>query len=233
MSGLNWFEWNGKKSTDYGVYVNEQPAITMPLERTTQVKVVGRPGTLTKIEGEDVYDDLVLTVTCVMKNAEKLPEIMGWLKGAGKVSFPIRKGGFYYARVANQIPFDKVMRGRENRSFAITFRCRPFWYVASETAQTLTKSGSVTNSGTVYSEPIITVTGTGDGRLIVGGEMIDLEGMTGSITIDSELMECYDGMTSMNDKMSGEFPRLRPGANGISWSGGITKVSVKKNTRYL
>lgn len=229
----NYFIWNGRKSTEFGVYVDEQPSITMPTERTVQQTIPGRPGTLTKLEGEDVYEDLVLSVKCVMKNAERIREIMGWLKGSGKVVFPVREGGFYYARVANQIPFDKVMRGRENRTFAITFRCGPFWYVEDEEDVTLTGSGTVENEGTVYSEPVIEVTGTGDGVLMVGSTMVELTGMTGSVTIDSELMEAYDGMESMNGIMSGDFPRLSPGINGISWSGGISKVVIKKNTRYL
>ena len=59
------------------------------------------------------------------------------------------------------------------------------------------------------------------------------EGITGSITLDSELQESYTGTTSMNSAMSGEFPILKPGMNAISWSGEVTKVEVKPNWRYL
>lgn len=233
MSGEYWFEWNGVRSTEYGIYVSEQPPITMPLERTSQITVPGRPGTLTKTEGEDVYDDLLLTAQCVMKDGARIPEIMKWLKGSGKVTFANRPGGYYKGRISNQIPFDKVLRGRENRAFAVNFRCGPFWCVSDEEEITLTASGTVENEGSVYAEPVITVTGTGDGILMVGETMVELSGLTGSITIDSELQEAYDGMTSMNNAMGGEFPRLAVGSNGISWTGGITEVRIRKNTRYL
>lgn len=233
MSGQYWFEWNGVKSTEYGLYVSDQPPITRATERVSTVTVPGRSGTLTKTEGEDVYEDIVLTAQCVMKSAERINDICKWLKGSGKVTFANRPGGFYYGRVSNQIPFEKVMRGRENLNCAIVFRCKPFWYKSGETEETLSASGNVTNSGSVYSEPIITVTGTGDGTLMIGETLIELTGLTGSITIDSELMEAYSGQTDMNAHMSGDFPRLKPGTNGVSWTGGITAVKIRKNTRYL
>lgn len=234
MSREDWFEWNGARSTAYGIYVDTQPPITMPVERVTKVTVPGRPGTLTKKEGEDVYDDLVLSALCVMKDGTRLPEIMKWLKGSGKVTFANRPGGYYNARVSNQIPFDKVLRGRDNRTFTIVFRCGPFWNVSDEKEIALTAPGSVTNEGSVYAEPVITVIGTGDCELLVGSTVIELTGLTGSITIDSGLQEAYDGLEDMNDCMSGDFPRLSPGKNGISWEGeGVTEVRIKMNTRYL
>ena len=105
--------------------------------------------------------------------------------------------------------------------------------MSNESNVTLAASGSVTNEGSVYSEPVITVTGSGDGTLLIGETLIELNGISGSITIDSELMEAYKGSESQNGKMSGDFPRLEPGVNGVSWTGGITGVTIKKNTRYL
>ena len=233
MSGKYWFRWNGVKSTDYGLYVSEQPPITRPVERASYISVPGRSGSLVKLEGEDVYEDIVLTAQCVMKNGDQIPAIMKWLKGSGKVEFANRAGGFYNARISNQIPFEQVMRGRENLNCAVIFRCKPFWYLSNEANVTLAASGSVTNEGSVYSEPVITVTGSGDGTLLIGETLIELNGISGSITIDSELMEAYKGSESQNGKMSGDFPRLEPGVNGVSWTGGITGVTIKKNTRYL
>ena len=85
----------------------------------------------------------------------------------------------------------------------------------------------------MYSEPVITVYGTGDITLMVGTVIVELEGVSGSVTLDSELQESYTGTTSMNSAMSGEFPLLKPGMNAISWSGEVTKVEVKPNWRYL
>lgn len=229
-----WFRWKGVKCTAIGVIANVLPEITMPLERVSYTSVPGRSGTLTQTEGEDVYDDIVLTVECSVENGKRLGEVMRYLKGADQVEFSNRPGGFYYARVSNQIPFEKILRGRPNRRFAVSFRCKPFWYVSEEADVEMNEIGWVENEGSVYAEPIITVRGSGDGVLLVGENMIELKGMEGEIIIDSTLQEVYDAQgESKNACMTGEFPRLAVGRNEIGWSGGITGVTIRKNTRYL
>ena len=85
----------------------------------------------------------------------------------------------------------------------------------------------------MYSEPVITVYGTGDITLMVGTIVVELEGVSGSITLDSELQEAYSGTTDMNSAMSGEFPLLKPGMNAISWTGEVSKVEIQPRWRYL
>ena len=124
----DWFEWNGTRCTEHGIYVQEQPPITIPQERSKQTTIPGRPGSLTILEGDDVYDDLTLTTTCFIRDPALIPPIAGWLKGGGTVTFANRPGRFYHARVSNQIPFEKILRGNPHRSFAVNFRCSPpFW----------------------------------------------------------------------------------------------------------
>ena len=230
----DWFEWNGVKCTAKGIHVLEQPPVTVPAERVIYTNVPGRPGSMTTLEGEDVYDDMILTAQCIVADPAQIPVIAGWLKGSGTVTFANRPGGFYHARVTNQIPFEKILRGNPHRSFSVNFRCKPLWYQAGVQNMTITTSGStITNPGTVYSEPVITVNGSGDITLMVGTKIIELTGITNSITIDSVLQEAYNGTSDMNSHMSGEFPILKPGMNAISWSGNVTSVVVQPNWRYL
>ena len=237
---LDWFEWNGVRNTDYGIYVTQQPPLTIPEERVTFTNIPGRSGSLTTLEGDYVYEDLVLTATCVISDPERIPEIAGWLRGSGTVTFANRDGGFYYARVINQIPFEKILRGNPHRSFAVNFRCKPFWYEADVAAISVqpasgSASGYVTvqNPGNVPSEPIITVTGSGEITLIVDMTVVELSDVNGEITIDSVLQEAYSGTTSMNSCMSGDFPTLLPGNSTISWTGDVTYLTVHPNWRYL
>ena len=160
--------------------------------------------------------------------------IAAWLKGSGTVTFANRTGGYYKARIANQIPFEKVLRGNPHCSFAVNFRCYPFWYQDNIADVTITTSGStITNPGSVYSEPIITVTGSGDITLMIGTTIVELTDVSQSIVINSALKEAYKGNTLMNDHMSGDFPVLKPGLNAISWTGTVTQVTVKPNWRSL
>ena len=64
---------------------------------------------------------------------------------------------------------------------------------------------------------------------MVGTTIVELEGVSGSIVLDSVLQEPYQGTTLMNDRMNGEFPALKPGANAISWTGAVTKAVVRPN----
>ena len=230
----DWFEWNGVRCTQYGIHVSELPPPTIPSERVTYTNVPGRPGSLTTLEGEDVYEDVVLTAQCFLADPMKIPAIAAWLKGSGKVAFANRQGGFYHARVANQISFEKILRGNPHRSFAVNFRCKPFWYQENVESVTLTASTStITNPGSVYSEPVITVYGSGNITLMVGMTITELEGVSGSVTLDTPLMEAYSGTTSMNSVMSGDFPVLLPGRNAVSWTGSVTKIEIRPNWRYL
>ena len=230
---MDWFEWNGVRCTQYGIHVLEQPPVTIPSERVAFTDVPGRSGSLTQLEGDDVYDDMVLTVTCLIADPSRIPEIVAWLRGSGTVTFANRQGGFYHARVVNQIPFEKILRGNPHRSFAINFRCKPFWYLSDVEPITLTTSGTfITNPGSMASEPLITVYGSGEITLMVGMTITELE-ITDKITLDTPLMEAYNSSTSMNSCMSGDFPQLLPGKNAVSWSGNVSKVEIQPNWRSL
>ena len=230
----DWFEFNGVRCTEHGIHVTEQPSIIRPSERVTFTNVPGRNGALTTLEGDDVYDDFILPISCTVSDISRLPDICAWLKGAGKLKLAARSGGFYYARLANQIELTKVLRNHENRVFTLNFRCKPFLYVDQVEPITLTASGTfITNPGNVFSEPIITVSGSGEITLIVGMTIVELSDVDGEITIDSTLQEAYSGYTSMNNCMSGDFPTLPPGSSTISWTGNVTYLTVTPNWRNL
>ena len=230
----DYFIWNGVDCRTKGIHVSELPPITIPLERSKQTNVPGRPGSLTQLEGDDVYDDMILTATCFIADPAQIPAIAAWLKGKGTVTFANRTGGHYNARIANQIPFEKVLRGNPHCSFAVNFRCYPFWYQENVSDVTITTSGdTITNPGSVYSEPLITVYGSGNITLMVGTTIVELTNVSSSIVLDCALKEAYKGTTLMNDHMNGDFPVLKPGLNAISWTGSVTSILVKPNWRYL
>ena len=72
----DWFEWNDVRCTEYGIHVLEQPVLTLPNERATFVDVPGRSGSLTVLEGDAVYDDLVLTAQCMVENLERYERLL-------------------------------------------------------------------------------------------------------------------------------------------------------------
>ena len=132
----DWFEWNGVKCTEYGMHALGLPSIIMPKERYESVKIPGRSGALTILQGEDVYDNIQVTCTCIVDNPfeikpgefiDTIGKICKWLKGSGSVKFAHRTNGYYVARIANQISFDKVIRGNPHRTFQVIFDCQPYF----------------------------------------------------------------------------------------------------------
>lgn len=68
---------------------------------------------------------------------------------------------------------------------------------------------------------------------MVGMQIIDLTDVDGSITINSQMEEVYNGDTLCNEKMEGDFSVLEPSVNAISWDGNVTSVAVQPNWRTL
>ena len=98
----------------------------------------------------------------------------------------------------------------------------------------LTAPTTIRNSGTVYSEPLITVYGSGDVTLNINGNPYPLRNVQESITIDSEMMEVFKEDTNQNGKYGGvEFPRFEVGKNEISWTGNVSKIKIQPRWRWL
>src|SRR5574344_2189923 len=101
----DWFEWNGVRSTEYGLYVLSQPSIIMPKERVSYTEIPGVPGSLTQLEGDYAYEDITPTCTCIIDSPydvvegggseDRISKICGWLRGDGNVTFANRPEGFY------------------------------------------------------------------------------------------------------------------------------------------
>ena len=245
----DWFIWKGQRCTEFGIHVSEQPPITIPRERVEQAIVPGRPGSLTLTEGKDVYEDLTLCASCWLSDPSQIPSIAAWLKGRDKVTFANRAGGFYYARVSEQIAFERILRGNPHVRFDITFLCSPFWYQSGVEDIVITEQGYVLNSpGSVFSEPVITVEGTGEINLMVNDATVYLDGVDGSITLDCEAGIAYTIDGNGNKVFAGqhvsleegEWPRLLPVGteNLITWAtvgsgSAVRSVTIQPNWRFL
>ena len=234
MNQLNyWFKWNEVKSTDYGIYIAEQPNIIKPAERVSYITIPGRSGSLTQLQGEDVYEDITLTVECFIADITRIDEIGEYLSGNGILELAARPGGYFRGRIAHQIDFKQILRGHPNRSFSVVWRLEPFWRSKTTSDIKLTTNGSVINPGTTFAYPIITVACNGSGTLIVGETAVVLSDVPSKIILNGTLQEAYSDTVSLNDCMTGDFPKLLPGSNVVRFNGDITSVEISAEWRYL
>ncbi len=230
----DWFAWNGVKCTDYGVHVLTPPAISRPKERVTTQAVPGRSGTLTITEGDCVYDEFIAACECVAPNPASIPAFSAWLHGPGVVMFGNQPTGYYQARVSNQIDFGTVVRGRQHRKFSVNFRCQPFLYLLNLPDIVLTTPGPVVSQGTVFAEPVIIVEGTGDIDLTIGEVTLGIAGLVSSITIDvPQRLAFHDGINLTGSLTGDEWPTLPVGTTAISWTGGVSRITITPNWRTL
>mgnify|MGYP000442017170 FL=1 len=227
-----WFTFKGVDSREMGVIVTAMPETVRAERRVESITVAGRNGSLHTDEG--VYESYDRTMECALIKRAKLDEVTAWLVGSGEMTFSTEPDKVYRVTIANKISIAQMMRVFQK--FQVILDTQPFKYSvnASGDALELTAPTTIRNSGTVYSEPLITVYGSGDITLTINEADFPLYGVEESITIDSEMMEVFKGNTNQNGKYGGaEFPRFEVGQNEIRWTRNVSKIKIQPRWRWL
>ncbi len=227
-----WFKFNGIDSRRMGIRVTKMPETIRAERRMESITIPGRSGSLHQ-DGE-AYESYTRTMECAIIRRERLDEIAAWLVGSGEMIFSTEPDKVYRVMISNKISIAQMMRTFQR--FMVSMDTQPFKYnvTALDDTRILTAPTKLFNSGTVFSEPTITVYGTGDITLTINGEDFPLTGIDGSITIDSERMEAFKDAESQNSKYGGlTFPRLEVGENDVNWTGNVEKIVIIPNWRWL
>lgn len=229
----DYFIINGNCSLDYGIVIKELPSISLPKKRIEEVTVLGRDGTLTVSDG--TFEPT--NKTCkVYYNGENPDELITFLRD-GEVIFSNFPDRFYNMQIVSEMPIDEIFKNIEYGDwyeFSIIFRCQPFGYSTDNYEMIINdKNTCIYNYATYYSQPIITVFGSGDINILIDEQQITLKGVEDYITIDSAKMRSYKELENQNSKKIGNFPILKVGENNISWDGNVTKIVITPNFRWL
>lgn len=124
--------------------------------------------------------------------------------------------------------FDAENRYTRLGKFDITFRCRPERYLAmGNDPVEFTTGGTITNPTTYEAKPLIHIEGSGNGTLTVAGTLMEFTDLVDYLNVDSDIMDVYRQPTeNRNSLMTGDFPVLPAGNSSVSFTGGITKVTI-------
>lgn len=123
---------------------------------------------------------------------------------------------------------------------AINFNCDPHLYSDAGTRAVYYSSdngaisSTITNPEKWDSEPVITLTGSGDFSCTIGSASFTLTGVSGKIIIDKQREKVFDGSGNRCDnKLSAQYlPELVPGDNTVSVTGsGDFSLSIVPNWR--
>ncbi len=249
-----WFEFNGVKSSEMGVWMTDAHAFSRGEQRGTQEKVSGRSGFVWL--GDGATDAYEIKRACIAP-ASKLRQIAAWLTGSGNLRFSNEEGAMYDARVAKKIDFKRAAPGKDPLyKFDLTFLCQPFPRMWPEVApieiliddpDRPTPYFDLPNPGTAPSLPRLEIEGSGSFSVTIGKQTIFFSDVERGIIVDSELMDALtlDGALLANEKMDGEFFEIQPGQNVVQWieggeseegdplSGTIEKITIIPRWRML
>lgn len=232
------FNFGGKDSyLDFGIIISKRPSLPSPKRRVSNIIIPGRDSNLRYDEG--TFEDITISVECSIKDKEnisfKLDEIKAWLFGVGEsdLIFSFQTDKKYRAQVVNAIDFEQVFK--YTSKFPIIFNCRPFKYAVQNNVLTIIESGSnIINPGSIASEPVICVYGLEDILLKINDKEIRLIEVEEKIILNSVIQDAYDNKgNNLNNKMSGDFIKLKSGSNRIQWSGNVEKIEIVPNWRWL
>lgn len=228
----NYLKFGELSNVDLGVYVTTPPNVPTPAERGESVTIPGRSGNLWIPEG--AYDAIELSPIVFVPPRANLNAVRLWLTGEGLLWLDRTSNLHYKARVNGAVDFAPFTFG-DGYQASIPFECDPFRYLDAYDEITVTQNGiSIQNPYAVFSEPKITIWGSGDAEFTIGGTTFAIENIVNGMILDTELQEAYQGTTLYNERMEGAFPVLSPGFNVISWEGGtIARIVIDPRWRTL
>ena len=242
-----YFVWKGIDSRVMGLWVQKYPPITRPPMRYQSVTIPGRPGALTLLEGQDVYEAYVREMTIMPKPGADIHSIVKWLTGAGEVTFGLEPDRVQTARIYDEVELSRQFA--DQRSAVARFLCDPFkrntFYREPISIDLTQSSYTLVGQGDVLAYPKFELVGTGSCTLTVGTTQIAMalegEELTGEMaTIDCETRTAYrtvtEGLTSHIEPIvtHGDFCTIPHDENTlIQWSEGVTELRVWPRWRWF
>ena len=225
---INYLTYDGKNLRDYGVYVNGTYTFSSPERSIEKVVIPGRSGTLTidnkRFENfEQRYDAFI-----IRDFPENIEGLRNWLThsaGYRRLEETYHPDEFRMARFISKLDVEATALMREGK-FTLRFDCMPQRFLKEgEIPVEYSADGSIFNKTLQTAKPLLRV--WGNGTVGIGDTTLTISGVTDTyIDIDCESMDAYYGASNRNNKISGTFPVLEPGANGVTLGTGITRVQI-------
>lgn len=228
--------FNNIASTTVGIEVETYPEYVTPEREYEAIHVPGRNGDIVIDTGS--YKDTTRTYTVSIA----VPNNTQYYKQMNKVAEWLQSGsGFCRLEDSYEPDFYTLAYYKPTTSFdnifnqagkgLLKFTCKPQRFLKSgESVTTYTSAGTIQNGTKFASLPIVEITTNNSaGTVVIGNYTISVKANAGTITVNSDTQDVYSGTLNKNSYITlinGAFPKLDPGSNTISFSGGVTKVKV-------
>lgn len=229
-SFLNFFEFDGKSSLDFGVMVFSRGAYSDPEPNETEERIPGMNGVLHFWDG--TFSDVSIQYSIMVKGEtatevmEKVEHMRSWLLSKRK-----------YCKLRDTLHPDYfrmgIYKGKSNVEYSgnqkmgrlkIEFQCKPQMFLSDGEIPIVLNTHSCTlyNNTDFDAKPMIRVYGSG--TITINEISVAVTEVSGYADIDCELQEVegYNDKTTLQD---GKFPVLSPGESQIDYTG-FSKVEV-------
>ena len=225
---INYLTYDGKNLREYGLYVNGTYTFSAPERSIQKVVVPGRSGTLTIDNKRFENFELRYAAFIIRDFPVNIEGLRNWLlKSAGyrRLEETYHPDEYRMARFVSKLDVEATSLMREG-NFTLKFDCMPQRFLKSgEMPVEYSADGTIFNTTLQTAKPFLRV--WGNGTVGIGSATLTISGVTDPyIDIDCESMDAYYEASNRNNKISGTFPVLEPGANGVDLGAGITKVQI-------
>ncbi|MBQ0142252.1 MAG: hypothetical protein KBT06_05555 [Prevotellaceae bacterium] len=166
--------YNGKSSSDFGIIVEHYPSYDIPEKDYDVVHVPGRNGDILIDKGS--YQNVNRTYDLAVGSYEDdtyislVRNLISWLcssKGYTRLSDSYEPDCYRMAVYKDANTIENILNKAGRAS--ITFDCKPQRFLLTgDVPVTFTAAGTISNPTLFDSKPIITITGSGYGTLIIG-----------------------------------------------------------------
>lgn len=225
--------FDNRSSSDYGINIEIPPNYEMAEKDYEIIHIPGRNGDVIFDNSSYKNVDAAYYISVGGKKkafVDMANNISNWLHSTNgyarlEDSYSVdyyRVAMYKEAGVINNI-YSKAGR------ISVTFNCKPQRFLkAGDYTKTFDSPGTIFSPTNHVALPIVTVNGVGTGVVNIGGYVITLNDLSQPVTIDSELQDAYSPGVNKNETivLTSKFPRLHPGENNISFTGGVTSVEV-------
>ena len=230
------FMFGGRSTREFDMHVESYPTQKTAARKLETIQVPGRSGALHLLQ--EAFANYTQEYSCYFHGTQDMPkqahDVKGWLMGAGANARLEDEYDPEHFRLATFIgPMDIENTLNRYGRCVVAFDCAPQAYLKSgELPIDFENPGQLYNPTQFSALPMIYVRGSGAGTVTVGGTEVTVNEIDGQLILDCELLNAYiDGGEGLpqnknNCIFAPEFPRLRPGANAVGWTGDITGVTI-------
>lgn len=228
MHNKDFFLFDNLDMRDFGIFLQDVRGFDSVERDVEFISVPGKSGDV--LIDNERFKNTKITYKCAISDDFKkrfadFKSKISTKTGYRRLEDTINPEYYYMAALISPIA-PETYEEADVGIFMIEFDTKPQkWLKKGESS--LSSPSSIYNPTNYDAKPLIRLYGTG--KLTIGDYSLRVDSsLTYSyIDIDCELMNAYRGKVNLNNYVSGDFPKLEPGANIINWTGSSYTITPR------